>query len=225
MSDRVERLSSLLMVAGVASAITMTAFAGYRLVRSDVGQRDGVPHVIRSWQYLATDGIRTGAAEPQVTIVEFADFQCPFCATLSRALDSLLTRYPTQVAMVSKQFPLTTIHPWARAAASAALCAAEQGAYHRMRSVLFAEQDSLSDTGWVRLAIAAGVSDTATFAECQQSGRYDSVIARDKAAGQKLGIDGTPTLIVNGTVVRGAIGADSLAQLISQILDQGATQR
>lgn len=218
MSRRREWFSSFALVLGVVSALAMTGIAGYRLVWLSPPRVRPRPQFIKNWKRLTTDGIRLGADQPRVTIVEFADFQCRFCAALSRSLDTVLTRYPNDVQLIGRQFPLTNIHPLAFEAATASLCAAEQHAYHDMRTVLFSRQDSLSANGWTILAGAAGVSDTSAFAACMRARRFDDMVERDVAVGEKIGVAGTPTLVVNGTVLEGAIGADSLDTVVRRMM-------
>jgi protein-disulfide isomerase len=154
-----------------------------------------------------------GPARAKVTMVEFVDFECPFCGRYARETFPRLQRdYGARVRYVSRQFPLD-IHPHAQDAAVAAECAAEQGRYWQYHRQLFAHQQSLDRRGLVALARRAGL-DTRRHSACIRSGPPKARVARDVAEGRSYGVTGTPTFFINGRLVR---GAQPYGQLKSQL--------
>src|SRR5260370_32414860 len=103
-----------------------------------------------------------GSTQAPVQLLEFADFECPFCATFHKDVKSLRTRYPTQVALTYVHFPLP-MHRFAEAAARVAECASDQGRFEAMYDQLFDEQDSFGLKPLSEYATKAGVSDRAAF--------------------------------------------------------------
>lgn len=153
-----------------------------------------------------------GDPNAPVTIVEFTDMQCPYCArhateTLPRIVTELIDT--GRVHYVVKDFPLDAIHPEARRAAVAARCAAEQGAYWEMHEALFARQAEWGGLGESAaeafVALAGELSlDTDAFTVCINSGRHDSVIQANQDEGVALGVQGTPAFFINGFPISGA---------------------
>jgi protein-disulfide isomerase len=143
-----------------------------------------------------------GPADAPVTIVEFSDYQCPFCARVNPTLDRVMQEYAGKVRIVFRDFPLPT-HAEAPKAAEAAHCAGEQGRYWEMHDRLFANQQGLQVPRLKEHAAALGL-DTARFDQCLDSGRFASVVQTDIAAGRQLGVNSTPMLFINGRPVAGA---------------------
>lgn len=143
-----------------------------------------------------------GNAAAGVTIIEFSDFQCPFCARVNPTLAKIRETYGDKVKIIWKDFPLPN-HPQAPKAAEAAHCAAEQGKYWEMHDVMFANQRGLEVAGLKQSAAGLGL-DTAKFNRCLDSGQYASKVAAGAAQGDKLGVNSTPTLYINGRPVIGA---------------------
>jgi len=153
-----------------------------------------------------------GDDDAPVTIVEYTDFQCPYCnrhatETLPRLISEMIDA--GRVRYVVKDFPLDSIHPEARSAAVAARCAAEQGAYWEMHDALFARQDQWGGLGEgaadVYTTIATELSlDGQAFAACLADGRYDAVIQANQDEGVALGVRGTPAFFINGFPISGA---------------------
>lgn len=168
-----------------------------------------------------------GDAEAPVTIVEYTDFQCPFCSRyheqsfgqiVENFVDTGLVRY------VFKDFPLTNIHPQAVLAASAARCAGEQDARLEMYTQLFAQQSAWSgraDAADLFKSYAADLGlDTEAFAECLDSGRQEAAVQADLEEGMALGINGTPAFILNGRPLSGAQPYQVFEQAINQLLEE-----
>ena len=143
-----------------------------------------------------------GDANAKVTVVEFSDFQCPFCQRGAKTMEDLLKEYPKDVKVVFKNLPLP-FHPQARPAAKAALAAGEQGKFWEMHDMLFQNQSNLTDEGFIEFAKKIGL-DVEKFKTDMKKPEYDKQIDADTAVGQQLGVQGTPGFFVNGVLVRGA---------------------
>ena len=150
-------------------------------------------------QVIATaDGAARGFDHAPVTIVMFADFQCPACAQGAATMQELQNRYGGKVRLVMRDFPLP-FHADAAKAAEAARCARDQGHYWGMHDQLFAHQGELGVTFLKKYAEDLGL-DTAAFASCLDSGRHTADWQKDQADGELYGVSGTPTFYVNGRV-------------------------
>lgn len=158
-----------------------------------------------------------GAATAPVTIVEFSDFQCPFCQRVVPTLKQVQQKYGDRVRIVWKDFPLTQIHPQAFDAARAGNCAQEQGKFWEFHDQLFANQGALEIEALKRYAAAAGL-DGARFAQCVDSGKYQARVQAGLEAGGRLGIGSTPTTFINGRVVTGAQPLDVFVGIIDEEL-------
>ncbi len=161
-----------------------------------------------------------GAARPAVTIVEFSDFQCPFCRRVESVLDELLARYPDQVQLVFKQLP-GGVHPHARAAAAASLCAAAQGQFWAAHRLLFERQDEIEASGLPDLVTALGL-EAAPFQACLGDPATQQRIDQDMADAVNLGIDGTPRFLVNGRPLEGAQPLEAFVALVEDELRRAA---
>jgi protein-disulfide isomerase len=146
-----------------------------------------------------------GPEDASVTIVEYSDFECPYCSRYFRETYPLLKQqYGDKVRYVFKHFPLTNIHPNAERAGLASECAREQGKFWEFHDVAFANQTSLSREGLIRLAAQAGVPNAEQFTQCLDTAKYASVIQADFNEGIGLNITGTPTFFINGLPLVGA---------------------
>jgi protein-disulfide isomerase len=166
---------------------------------------------------VAASGLVRGPANAPVSIVEFSDFQCPFCGRLEPVLVRVLAKYPTQVRLVYRNYPLPELHPQAEKAAEAALCAREQGKFWEMHDLLFAEQQSLGGDDLKDKARRLGL-DREKFAQCLDSGQMHSAVEVDVKDGDALGIQGTPANFINGRFLSGAVEEAELSSIIDDEL-------
>jgi protein-disulfide isomerase/type II secretory pathway component PulC len=150
---------------------------------------------------LGDNPIRGKPGAP-VTIVEFSDFQSPHCARAERALLRLLETYDEEVRLVVRDLPLP-FHRYARLAAEAAECAAEQDAYWKYHDLLFHNQDDLTRPALERYARRLDL-DPKSFRECLDAGRFRKAVEADEAEARRLGVDSSPTFFVNGRYLKGA---------------------
>ncbi|MBW2278533.1 MAG: thioredoxin domain-containing protein [Deltaproteobacteria bacterium] len=143
---------------------------------------------------------RTGADKPAITLVIFTDFQCPFCAKAADALNELMRSYPEHVTLVFKNFPIES-HPKAELAARAGFAAARQGKFWEMHDTLFSTQGTeLTRERIDTMAIGLGL-DLDQFSEDLASTAATAAIEADRRLGEKLGVDSTPAVFVNGRPV------------------------
>ncbi len=165
------------------------------------------------------DPARGPAAAP-ITIVEFSDYQCPYCARITPTLDKLRAAYPDKIRIVFKDFPLPN-HAQAPKAAEGAHCAGEQNKYWEMHDRLFGNPQALDVGALKQHATTLGL-DQATFTQCLDSGKFADAVKADMEQGTKLGINSTPTLYVNG---RPVIGAQPYEYFVSVIEEELARTR
>jgi len=144
-----------------------------------------------------------GGPQAPVTIVEFSDFQCPFCKQSEGTLKDLLAKYDGQVKIAWRDFPLREIHPLAQTAAEAARCAGDQGKFWEFHDVLFADQSKLKEADLLASAKAIGLNEK-SFRSCLAGGKFKSKIDADLEDGRKAGVVGTPGFFINGVFLSGA---------------------
>lgn len=159
-----------------------------------------------------------GPVGSPVTIIEFSDFQCPFCSRVNPSIAKARETYGDKIRVVFRQFPLN-IHPQAPKAAEAALCANEQGKFWEMHDALFADQQKLAVADLKASAAKIGL-DSAKFDACLDGGTMASTVSRDMEDGMAAGVSGTPALFVNGRFINGAVPYEELAKVINDELSR-----
>jgi NhaA family Na+:H+ antiporter len=155
------------------------------------------PAFIKDWRTDLSKGVRMGPAEAPIQMMEFADFECPFCGSMHKTIKAVRERYPTQVAVTFIHFPLPN-HRFALPAARVAECAGAQGRFEAMHDHLFEEQDGFGLKPWSDYATEAQVPDSAVFDDCIKHTESLPRVAEGEALGKLLDVRGTPTLILNG---------------------------
>jgi protein-disulfide isomerase len=154
----------------------------------------------------------TGPASARVTVVEFADYQCPYCHRAQSVIDQVLSRYAGKIRFVHLDFPLDG-HPGAVPAARAARCAGEQGKFWEYHRGLMTAPGSLDAADLARRAATLHL-DESSFEACLSSGRHDGAIQASLRQGEELGVSGTPAYFVNGRMLSGARPLESFEELI-----------
>ena len=160
-----------------------------------------------------------GRASAPVTLIEFSDFQCPFCQRVAPTLKKLREAYGDKVRIVWKDFPLTQIHPQAFKASEAAHCAGDQGKYWEYHDRLFANQQLLQPDDLKRHAADLGL-DAAAFNGCLDNSKYGERVRDGVAQGQRLGVSSTPTVYINGRLLSGAQPYETFAAVIDEELSR-----
>jgi protein-disulfide isomerase len=148
-------------------------------------------------------GPSVGPANAPVTIVEFSDFQCPFCSKVEPTIKRVMTDYAGKVRFVFRDYPLP-FHEHAEKASEASHCAQAQEKYWPMHDALFANQDKLDVAGLKKLAAGVSGLDQAKFDQCLDSGAMAQEVASNEKAGEAAGVSGTPRFFVNGHPLDGA---------------------
>jgi protein-disulfide isomerase len=161
---------------------------------------------------VAAEGPSKGAKDAKVTIVEFSDFECPYCTRAEDTVKQVMQKYEGKVRLVYRDFPLP-FHPNAGKAAEAARCAGDQGKYWEMHEKLFANQKALEVPALKGYAKDIGV-DQAKFDGCLDGGEKAKLVEADKKAGEEAGVSGTPAFFINGILISGAQPPDAFAQII-----------
>ncbi len=159
-----------------------------------------------------------GDKDAKVVIVEFSDFQCPFCAKGADLLKKIKSKYGNKVKVAFKNFPLP-FHNNAEGAAIAGLCANEQGVdyFWKMHDEMFARQDALDMAGLSSTAGKIGLKKEA-FEACLKDKKYLAQVNSDMEDGKKVGVKSTPTFFVNGQLIQGAQEFNVFAELIDEVL-------
>lgn len=168
---------------------------------------------------IPTDGFSSiGPEDAAITVVEFSDFQCPFCQKWhTQVYKQLMAAYPGKIRLVYRNLPLTQIHPQAMNAAEASLCAGDQNAYWQFHDKLFENSSVLSDDLYASLASDIGL-DTAAFESCMTQHKYKADIEADMQFAVDLGVQSTPTFFINGLAVVGAQPLEVFQQVIDDEL-------
>ena len=158
-----------------------------------------------------------GEANAPITIVEFADFQCPFCSRMQPLLKNLLTKYKGKVKLAYLDFPLAPIHSRAEAAAEASRCALAQGKYWEMHDAMYADQSKLEEASLVKTAVGLGM-DQSSFESCLNSGKYKGLVQKDFQEGSEAGVNATPTFFINGEMLGGMQSDTNFEKIIDRQL-------
>jgi protein-disulfide isomerase/predicted transcriptional regulator len=161
-------------------------------------------------------GPAKGPTGAPVTIVEFSDFECPFCSKAEGTVKDVLAAYPDKIRLVYRDFPLP-MHPNAQKAAEAAHCAEDQGKYWDMHDKLFANSTKLSVTDLKAYARELGL-DTGRFDKCLDSGEKAKIVEANKKAGEDVGVSGTPAFFVNGRLLSGAQPLEAFKSVVDEEL-------
>lgn len=177
-----------------------------------------IPADVRRYDIPVGDAPVLGPGNAAITIVEFSDYQCPFCKKwYDDVLSRLMTEYKDQVRFVYLDFPLTSIHPQAQPAAEAAHCAGEQNAYWQFHNALFSDKYGLSNEAYPKYAAELGLDMTA-FNTCVSERRYQQTVTNNANFALTVDVQSTPTFFVNGLMVVGAQPYDVFKQVIDKEL-------
>ena len=159
-----------------------------------------------------------GNPKAPVMIVEFSDYQCPYCHQVEPTVKEVLTKYGDKVSLSYRDFPLTAIHPQAMMAAEASRCALEQGKFWEYHDQLFTAS-KLDKDALIEQALNLKLDDK-QFESCLTSERYKADIDKDEQEGRKAGVNGTPGFFINGIVLSGAQAEESFARIIDEQLSR-----
>jgi protein-disulfide isomerase len=172
---------------------------------------------------VKAEGPVRGSANAPVTIVEFSDFECPFCGHAAETLQQVEKKYGDNVRVVFRDYPLFS-HRTAKRASEAAHCADEQGKFWEMHDRLFSKGGPLSDGDLYRFASQAG-TDRQKFDACLTSGKYKEAWKPSQEEGNRVGVNSTPSFFINGRLIVGAAGLDTFSKIIDEELAAAAPPR
>jgi protein-disulfide isomerase len=178
--------------------------------------RPGRPDPGATYQALVGDAPARGPRNAKVTLVEWADYECPFCSRLATTVEALAAAHPDDVRVVYKQFPLPN-HPHAQLAAEAGLCAQAQGRFWELHRAIYAHQTALDRASLDKYAAEAGL-DVARFRSDLDGHKYARAVAAEAAEGQRIGVSGTPSFYLNGRFNEGADTIEQLEQKVAAAL-------
>ncbi len=167
-------------------------------------------------------GPAKGPDDAVVTIIEFSDFQCPFCQRVVPTIDQVVAKYPTEVRFVFRNLPLNNIHPRAQAAAEAAACANNQAKFWEYHDLIFANNRALSDQDLEGYASEIGL-EMAAFRQCVQNRETQQIVDADAAVAEELQISGTPSFLINGIPMHGAQSLEAFSQIIDEEIARSAS--
>src|ERR1017187_3372146 len=165
-----------------------------------------------------------GPADARITLVEFSDFQCPYCSKAVAQINATLKAYPNDVRLIFKQYPLVELHPAAAISAAAALAAHAQGKFWPMHDVMFANRPKLSRESILVWAKEMGL-DMKRFTADLDSDAIKKAVGRDRADGDKAGVEGTPTVFLNGQRYNGDLAPEAIKPVIEGELKRLATKK
>ena len=239
MADRAARIESIIVSLGVGLILLLLfgfswrVFTFYQQIRtgtvdfsklhysSSVARTDSLKALAAkapgSGELASTDDPSIGNKNAKVTVVEFADFGCPFSAEESYVVRALAEEFPDTVRFVYRDFPLDELHPGATLAAEAGECAADQGKFWEFHDAMYGRSGEFTQDNLIGLAEGADLNAD-TFQACLQSGKYTSEVQNDLTDGVKAGVVGTPTFFVNGVMIEGAIPYAIFKEVIQAFL-------
>jgi protein-disulfide isomerase len=172
------------------------------------------PKLLEAPVAIAVDGAPVrGPADARITLIEFSDFECPFCSAAVKQVDIVMAAYPKDVKLIYKQFPLS-MHPHAELAAEASLAAREQGKFWEMYDVLFKNFRNLSRNNVLAMAKDVGL-DMDKFKADLDSGKFKAVVSKDLADGEAAGVYGTPAFYINGKQYNGEVTLGALKPILA----------
>lgn len=175
-----------------------------------------VPDTVSAWNP------QKGPSDAAVTIIEYTDFQCPYCTRGARTLHEVKDKYGDKIRVVFKNLPLQ-MHPQARPAAKAALAAHRQGKFWEYHDLLFKNSRNLNEDNFVKMAQTLGL-DMEKFNSDRNSKEIADQVQADMDQAKKLGLTGTPNFLVNGVKIKGAYPADHFSKVIDRLLKEGGKQ-
>jgi protein-disulfide isomerase len=194
-------------------------------VRLDAEQKVAVHFQPYRLTFDNTAAPTIGKESAPITLVEFSDFQCPYCRGFAPNLKLIEKNFGDQVRIIYRQDPIPSLHPFAFKAAEASLCAHEQGKFWEMHDTMFGDQNKLAVADLKQTARKLGM-DGKKFDSCLDTGKYVEHVQKDMAEAQRVGVKGTPAIFINGTEIKGgAVPYDVVAHTIQKELAQAKSSR
>jgi protein-disulfide isomerase len=172
----------------------------------------------RRYDVPTGDNPSRGPADAAITIIEFSDYQCPYCRKWAlEALPKIMAAYPGKIRLVYRDFPLYSLHPQSESAAIAAYCAGDQNKYWEYHDLLFTDQLPFGQDSYEKYAAQLSL-DLDNFRQCTSSQKFKDNVSRNYEYASNLGVNSTPTFFVNGIPMVGAQPFEAFKQLIDKEL-------
>jgi protein-disulfide isomerase len=160
-----------------------------------------------------------GSTRPEITLIEYGDYQCPYCRQAYDVVQSIQSKLGQELKYVYRHFPLTTIHPMAELAAEAAEAAAAQGRFWEMHGLLYENQDQLGEDLIIEASKQFGL-DQKRFLKEIESRQYQERVHEDFLNGVKSGVSGTPGFFINGFLYKDSWDEENLMQALRSLLPE-----
>jgi protein-disulfide isomerase len=213
-----ERTNTVLMLVAVLSALTTTGLVVRRELAGDDSNKRNEGRRVPEWRQIVSESQHApsrGPATGAVTVVEFFDFQCPACRRASFTLDTVLDRYPEQVRVIYRHFPLQRIHPRAYELAVGGVCAARMGIFDEYAARVYQVQPRITEY-WDDLLVMFGpATDTARINSCFGDPAAAEMVQRDIAAGERLDVRATPSFLINDRLYSGVFTVNQFDGMIA----------
>ncbi|WP_413163636.1 DsbA family protein [Capilliphycus salinus ALCB114379] len=161
----------------------------------------------------------TGASDREIVLLEFSDFQCPFCARAHQTVKQFMDKHGDRVTLVYKHLPLSQIHPEAIPSAKASWAAQQQGKFWEYQDALFAQQKQLGEDLYIAIAKNLNL-DLEQFNRDRESAAAEAAIQKDLELAQGLGLSGTPFFVMNGETFSGAVELSKMEEVLAQVSSQ-----
>lgn len=211
---------------GLAIGIAVVAAIGFFIMMGMyMGQKNAVeinnkptptPSAAKVDVKVSSDDNIRGNKNAPITIVEFSDFQCPYCSRFHTTMKRVMENYPDKVRWVYKHFPLDSIHPVARKAAEASECAGDQDKFWEYADAVF-DSSRLTESSLLVIAKDIGLN-VSKFDSCLKAGTHSAKVEADLQQGSKAGVRGTPGNFINGQSVPGAVPYEQIEAIIESLL-------
>lgn len=195
---------------------SVQAYQQQKQEKQQKAQKDFVEGMKSNPKSVIGESPNKGAKEQNIVLLEFSDFQCPYCAKSHQTVKQFMAKNQDKVTLVYKHFPLVKIHAEAMPAAKAAWAAGQQGKFWEFHDALFTQQQKLGEELYVATAKSLNL-DAKKFDEDRKSKAAESAIQKDITMAETLGINGTPFLIMNGQPIPGDAQVADLEALLAQV--------
>ena len=210
-----ERMSTVLMLIAVSCAVLTTGLATWTVLRPAADGKRVQGRRVRDWRSYSEAGVSAGSTDAKIVLVEFFDFQCPACRRFSLTLDSIMSR-KSGIRLVRRHFPLMDKHPWASRLAIGGVCAERFGEFDQYYRRAFDAQAFVGDESWGGVAdLFSPRSRTPELEKCLIDKQTVAVVEADIAAGRRLRVAATPSVLINDRLYSGAWSVKQLDSLLS----------
>lgn len=214
MSSKV--VDAILAVSAIVVAATVVSRS---MAKPAPPAQQATAEYLADWRQYDDSSRRGNPSADGVVAILFSDYQCPFCAELDHSLDSIVrTDFEGRVEVLVRHFPLEQIHPFARTAAVAAECARREGRFPEYHRAVLTRQRQLGPHSFAEIARDVGIGDSTAFERCVRDPSVDSIVELDVAAGNRLGMRGTPYLILGDSIYPGALAPSMLSDRLRAAL-------